>query len=253
MVDIIFILQPVQITFVLSHCVANQQAPFFFSLKGRYHLCVLTRPYSAALLSRRRDFTHIWCPSFCNYSLIAWLWWPRKPVFLDSKVLYNWTQFLAEYHTQSSAHIAEWNTPLIFLRKWPICLSKKFALSGNFWSSTHLGAYRHTFRKTEAIGYNLCILPCSSVLISLRKKLYTLVWHLDFYSCYQGPCLHHVALVASGAYAHRSLKTVTNGERVLKQLPLSGHSKRQKTQKLTPSVKEAYKHSIIATASVTGC
>ena len=61
------------------------------------------------------------------------------------------------------------------------------------------------------------------------------IWCPDFCSCGQGTPLHCPALVGSGAYAHTSHRTVTNGERVLKQLPpppTPGPSKRQHTQGL---------------------
>lgn len=142
--DAIFILQPLCTTFVLSFCVAKvsrHRFPFF--LNGRYHLCALTRPHSAAPLSPEGVLLHtsgapVFAVAAQECSLIAWLWWPRRLVFLDPMVLYNRIQFLAKYYPQGSAHIAEWNTPLVFLRKWPICLSKKFGLRGRFlvWHSS---------------------------------------------------------------------------------------------------------------------
>lgn len=41
-----------------------------------------------------------------------------------------------------------------------------------------------------------------------------------------GAPLHCLALVVSGAYVHGSHRIATSGERVLKQLPHPGHSKR---------------------------
>lgn len=53
------------------------------------------------------------------------------------------------------------------------------------------------------------------------------IWCLAFCSCFQWTPLHHLALRVSGAYPCRSQKTIINRERVLKQLPLSRHKKRQ--------------------------
>ena len=74
-------------------------------------------------------------------------------------------------------------------------------------------------------------LPSPSASLELigisPKGAYNLVWHPYFFSCYQGTPLHYLVLVANGDYAHVSHKTATNGERVLKQLQTSGHSKRK--------------------------
>ena len=50
---------------------------------------------------------------------------------------------------------------------------------------------------------------------------------LNFVASIYGMSLDHLDLVASEAYAHESHRTVTIGERVLKQLPLPGYSKMQ--------------------------
>ena len=52
-----------------------------------------------------------------------------------------------------------------------------------------------------------------------QKRAHTPTWHPDFCDCCQGTPLYHVALVANGAYMCGSHRIVTNGERVLKQLP----------------------------------
>ena len=72
------------------------------------------------------------------------------------------------------------------------------------------------------------------------------VRHSNFYGSYPGIPLHHLALAASGAYTCGSHRTVANRERVLKQLPRPGHSKKQQTKELSLSVKEAYLLIIIA-------
>lgn len=65
------------------------------------------------------------------------------------------------------------------------------------------------------------------------------VLHPNLGTAGRGPVLHSLALVASKAYAHQSHRTVTNGERVIKQLPPPGHSKRQQIWELSLSVKKA--------------
>lgn len=74
-----------------------------------------------------------------------------------------------------------------------------------------------------------------------QKGAHIPIWCPDFYGCCQGTLLHRPALVASGAYTRGSHRIVTSGERVLKYLPpLPWPSKRQQTQELSLSVKEAY-------------
>lgn len=106
-------------------------------------------------------------------------------------------------------------------------------------SSAHLGAYRVALRERRQVDATFTFSPCLvPQLASISQKgAYTLVWRPDFCGCCQGALLHHLALVAHGAYTRGSHRTVTNRERVLKQLPPSGH-KRQQTQEPSLSVKE---------------
>lgn len=78
----------------------------------------------------------------------------------------------------------------------------------------------------------------TKVIDVTQKGAHIPVWYPNFCDCFQGTPLYYLALVASGAYGHGSHGTVTNRERLLKQLPPTGHSKRQQTHKLSFSVKE---------------
>ena len=68
-------------------------------------------------------------------------------------------------------------------------------------------------------------LPCFSFLVSPRKELVPFCGAPILVAAAQGIFLGPLALVASGAYAHSSHRTVTNGERVLNWLPPPGNKK----------------------------
>ena len=82
------------------------------------------------------------------------------------------------------------------------------------------------------ILHSLSALP--QLISILQKGAYILLWCPSFCSCCQGTPLHHLALMTSGAYVHGPHKTINKGDRVPKQLPPSGHCKRQQTQELNP-------------------
>lgn len=92
----------------------------------------------------------------------------------------------------------------------------------------------------EAGGHHLCtlLLPYFSSLVSHGKELVPSLGAPILMAAAQGTPLCCLALVASGAYAHGSDRTVTNGERVLSQLPPPGY-KKQQTEVASLSVKEA--------------
>lgn len=78
--------------------------------------------------------------------------------------------------------------------------------------------------------------PPSASLRLAETRLYP-VWCPNFAA---EDTLHCLALVASGAAAPGAHRTIHREERVRKWLPPRGHSKKQQTQELSPSGKEAY-------------
>lgn len=73
-----------------------------------------------------------------------------------------------------------------------------------------------------------------------KKRAQDLLRHCCVCDCHQGTPPDHLALLTNMVYAHESHRSVTNGEQVLNQLQLPGHSKKQHTQDPSLSEKEAY-------------
>lgn len=112
---------------------------------------------------------------------------------------------------------------LLILKLWP---------EGQASNLTHYNGHAEILSKDGGGRCHLCTLPHSRSPLSPRKQLV----HFDpliFAAATQRTCLHHLALVASGAYACGSYRTVINGERDLNQLLPLGH--RADTLKCTPS------------------
>lgn len=83
------------------------------------------------------------------------------------------------------------------------------------------------FSKTEDGRHHLCSLPCSRLPVSLGKELiYSLYEVLIFAAAAPEIPLDCSTVVASGAQAYWSHRTVTNSKRVLNQLPFPGYSRK---------------------------
>ena len=118
--------------------------------------------------------TQIFWLSLRGLSLITWPWRLGGLAFLSSmRLLQLERELLGDYHSKSTGQIAEWNTPLVFLRKRHICLYRIFGFRARLlvWH-TYKGLWRYS-QRMEASGCNFCVLPlpCSSSPISYRKEL----------------------------------------------------------------------------------
>ena len=94
----------------------------------------------------------------------------------------------------------------------------------------------------EAGRCHLCaiLLPHSKSLVPPGNKLVHPSGVPIVVAAAQGIPLGCLALVARGAYAGGTHKTVTNGKRVLNQLPCPRHNKRQLTGMPSLSVRKVY-------------
>lgn len=90
----------------------------------------------------------------------------------------------------------------------------------------------------DANWYHLCTLPHPRSPVSSRKEPVYLGGTLIFVAATQGTPLDHRALVASGAHAYRSQRTVTSIVRVLNPLHPWAYQRSKQTKMPILSVKE---------------
>lgn len=105
-------------------------------------------------------------------------------------------------------------------RRQPIQLKPKVKKAGGSGTSfnTHPGSCWNTLWGQRMTGH-LLSLCCTLGHQDLTEGASTCVWHPHFCSCCQGAPVHCLGLVASGAYAPGSHRTVTNEERDFQRLP----------------------------------
>ena len=105
-------------------------------------------------------------------SSIAWLWRLRGFHYWVPWDYSNQKQFLADYHSQGTAKMADDITPPVFLRKKPIYLPRSFDLRSRLLVRDTSRGLQSCSRGIAAGGHNLCILllPCFSLPVSSRKK-----------------------------------------------------------------------------------
>ena len=100
----------------------------------------------------------------------TWLWRTGGLAFLG--LLHSERKFSLDYHSQGTAGRADGHTPLVFLRKRPICLSCNFSLRGRFQGWYILVDYGAAL-KEHRLGTPSWWSPSalSSFLVSPRKEL----------------------------------------------------------------------------------
>lgn len=77
----------------------------------------------------------------------------------------------------------------------------------------------------------------ATIIIDVTQKgAHILAWYSNFLWLQLGTPLHCLVLEPSGSH-----RTVTNGKRIFKHLPLPGHSKKQQSQELLFSMKKVIK------------
>lgn len=149
-----------------------------------------------------------------EYTLISWLW--KLAGWWGTWVPRSHETIKIETILERQPLPGHW-TPLVSLRKRPICLSRRFCQRDRFlvWQT-----YRNWWQRsqgTEAIGNRLFALPlpCPSLLVSCRKELIPLSGALIFVAVTSRP-LYSMVLVTSKAYTFGSNRTITNIEKVFK-------------------------------------
>lgn len=192
---------------------------------GGCHLCILPVVLQSTISPRGGAFTYIWHPGLCSR-------YPgdtsRSSGSGDQGSCtsgYHVTiRETADCHPSAHTHCAtaDWNTSPVWLWKGPIC-SSSFGLRGRLLVGHPPRGLQRWSQKTQAGDAIITLSPSASLQLT-RKNLYPCLvhWFLWILLAYTSTLLGSDSQQGFHSQNHR---TVTNRERVLKQLPPPRNSK----------------------------
>ena len=103
----------------------------------------------------------------------------------------------------------------------------KYLPAGHACNLAHLEGPTDILSKDRSQLVPSLLSPLASLQLTSisQKRAYTFVWCPDFCGCSQGTPLDCYGLMAAEFFCHGSHRTLTNWERILKQLSPLGHSR----------------------------